>query len=59
MRLRLQADYCDYDKEGWPPAVKNEMVRDKFVFGLRDKFVFGLRDDNFKERLLREADISK
>ena len=25
-RLRLQADYCDYDKEGWPAAVKNEMV---------------------------------
>ena len=49
-RLRLQADYCDYDKEGWPAAVKNEMVRDKFVFGLRD--------DNLKERLLREADIS-
>ena len=49
-RLRLQADYCDYDKEGWPAAVKNEMVRDKFVFGLRD--------DNLKERLLCEADIS-
>ena len=30
-RLRLQADYCDYDKERWPPAVKNEIVR---VFGL-------------------------
>ena len=49
-RLRLQADYYDYDKEGWPPAIKNEMIRDKFVFGLHD--------DNFKERLLREANIS-
>jgi len=46
-RLRLQADYCDYDKEEWPAAVKNEMVRDKFVFGLQND-----------ERLLREADIS-
>ena len=49
-RLRLQADHCDYDKEGWPLAVKNEMVQDKFVFGLRD--------DNLKECLLSEADIS-
>jgi len=49
-RLRLQADYCEYDKEGWPAAVKSEMVRNKFVFGLQD--------DNLKERLLREADIS-
>jgi len=50
MRLRLQADYCEYDKEGWPAVAKNEMARDKFVFGLQDNIL--------KERLLREADIS-
>jgi len=49
-RLGLQADYCDYDKEGSPAVVKNKIVQDKFVFGLQD--------DNLKEHLLREADIS-
>ena len=44
-RLKLKVDYCEYDKEGWIPAVKAEM--------LRDKFIFGIRDDALKERLLR------
>ena len=35
-RLKLQSDHCEYDKEGWPDAVKTETVRDQFVFGLRD-----------------------
>ena len=46
-RLKLKVDYCEYDKEGWIPAVKAEM--------LRDKFIFGIRDDALKERLLRET----
>ena len=51
-RLKVQIDHCDYEREGWPwpEAVKTEMIRDKFVFGIRD--------DNLKERLLRETDIS-
>ena len=43
-RLKLKVDYCEYDKEGWIPVVKAEM--------LRDKFIFGIRDDALKERLL-------
>ena len=46
-RLKLKVDYCEYDKEGWIPAVKAEL--------LRDKFIFGIRDDALKERLLRET----
>ena len=49
-RLRLQTDYCGYDKKGWPAVIKKEMIHDKFVFGLKD--------DNLKERLFHEADIS-
>ena len=48
-RLKVQVDHCDYHKEGWPSAIKTEMIRDKFVFGLNDS--------NLKERLLRETDI--
>ena len=43
-RLKVQIDYCDYDRDNWPEAVKTEMIRDKFVFGIRD--------DHLKERLL-------
>ena len=46
-RLRLKVDYCEYDKDGWPAAVRTEI--------LCDKFVFGLTDDVLKERLLRET----
>ena len=49
-RLKVQIDHCDYEREGWPEAVKTEMIRDKFLFGIRD--------DNLKEHLLRETDIS-
>ena len=49
-RLKLKRDYCEYDKTGWPPAVKNEMMRNKFIFGLID--------DGMKERLLRETDLT-
>ena len=49
-RLKLQIDHCEYNKEGWPDAVKTETVRDKFVFGLRD--------DSLKERLLQESNIT-
>ena len=49
-RLKLKIDSCEYDKTGWPTAVKAEMIRDKFVFGLID--------DSLKERLLREADLT-
>ena len=35
---------------GWPEAVKTEMIRDKFVFGIHD--------NNLKECLLQETDIS-
>ena len=48
--LKLKIDSCEYDKTGWPAAVKAEMIRDKFVFGLID--------DSLKERLLREADLT-
>ena len=47
-RIRMKIDLCEYDKEGWPPAVHQELIRDKFVFGLMD--------DNVKERLLRAGD---
>ena len=46
----MKIDLCEYDKEGWPPAVRQELIRDKFVFGLAD--------DGLKERLLREVDVS-
>jgi len=36
MRLKLKIDSCEYDKTGWPAAVKAEMTCDKFVFGLID-----------------------
>ena len=49
-RIRMKIDLCEYDKEGWPPAVRQELIRDKFVFGLAD--------DGLKERLLREVDVS-
>ena len=49
-RLKLKIDSCEYDKTGWPAAVKAEMIQDKFVFGLID--------DSLKERLLREADLT-
>ena len=49
-RLKLKIDYCEYDKTVWPPAVKNEMTRDKFIFGLID--------DGVKERLLHETDLT-
>ena len=48
-RLKLKVDACEYDKEGWPAAVRLEV--------LRDKFVFGLLDDSLKERLLRENEL--
>jgi len=50
MRLKLKIDSCEYDKTGWPAAVKAEMTRDKFVFGLID--------DVLKERLLHEVDLT-
>ena len=31
-RLKVQV----YQKEGWPGAIKTEMIRNKFVFGLND-----------------------
>jgi len=49
-RLKLKIDNCEYDKTGWPAAVKMELTRDKFVFGLLD--------DALKERLLCEAHLS-
>ena len=49
-RLKLKVDYCEYDKTGWPLAVRNEMTRDKFVFGLID--------DGLKECLLRETELT-
>lgn len=49
-RLKLKIDHCEYNKTGWPPAVKTELTRDKFVFGLLD--------DSLKERLLRESDLT-
>jgi len=44
-RLKLKIDDCEYNT-----AVKTELTRDKFVFGLRD--------DSLKERLLRESDLT-
>ena len=49
-RLKLKIDNCEYDKTGWPSAVKTEITRDKFVFGLID--------DVLKERLLHEVDLT-
>ena len=43
-RLKVKVDMCEYSKEGWPAAVRLEM--------LCDRFVFGLLDDTVKERLL-------
>ena len=41
---------CEYNKEGWPPAVRQELIRDKFVFGLID--------NSLKERPLHEASLN-
>ena len=49
-RLKVKIDTCEYNKEGWPAAVRQELIRDKFVFGLTD--------DSLKERLLREASLT-
>ena len=49
-RLKLKIDYCEYDKMGLPPAVKNEMTRDKFFIGLID--------DGVKECLLHKTDLT-
>ena len=49
-RLKLKIDSCEYDKTGWLPAVKAEMTRDKFIFGLTD--------DSLKEKLPRETDLT-
>ena len=49
-RLKVKIDTCEYNKEGWPTAVRQELIRDKFVFGLTD--------DSLKERLLREASLT-
>ena len=46
----MKIDYCEYNKEGWPPTVKAELTRDKFIFGLQD--------DSLKERLLHESDLT-
>jgi len=35
-RLKIKVDSCDYNKQDWPPAVRLEMLRDRFVFGLLD-----------------------
>ena len=35
-RLKIKVEACEYNKEGWPAAVRLEMLRDKFVFGLLD-----------------------
>ena len=48
-RIKIKIDMCEYTKEGWPQAVRQELTRDKFVFGLID--------DTLKERLLREANL--
>ena len=37
-------------QRGWPAAVRQELIRDKFVFGLTD--------DSLKEKLLREASLT-
>ena len=49
-RLKLKVNYCEYDKTSWPLAVRNEMTRDKFVFGLID--------DGLKKHLLRETELT-
>ena len=49
-RLKVKIDMCEYNKEDWPASVRQEL--------LRDKFVFGLTDDSLKERLLREASLT-
>ena len=49
-RLKVKIDTCEYNKEGWPAAVRQELIRDKFIFGLTD--------DSLKERLLREASLT-
>ena len=49
-RLKVKIDACEYNKEGWPAAVRQELIRDKFVLGLTD--------DSLKERLLREASLT-
>ena len=49
-RVKLKIDNCEYNKMGWPTAVKAEITCDKFVFGLID--------DTLKERLLREVDLT-
>ena len=32
-RLKIKVDSCNYNKEGWPPAVRLEMLCDRFIFG--------------------------
>ena len=49
-RFKVKIDMCEYNKEGWPAAVRQELIRDKFVFGLID--------DSLKERLIREASVT-
>ena len=48
--LKIKVNSCDYNKEGWPPAVRLEMLRDRFVFGLLDNIL--------KERLLHEIELN-
>ena len=50
VRIHMKIDLCEYDKEGWPPVVCQELIRDKFVFGLVD--------DGLKGQLLCEVDVS-
>ena len=50
VRIHMKIDLCEYDKEGWPPAVCQELIRDKFVFGLVD--------DGLKGQLFCEVDVS-
>ena len=45
-RLKVKIDVCEYSKEGWPAAMRLEM--------LHDRFVFGLLDDTVKEKLTRK-----
>ena len=47
--IKAKIDMCEYAKEEWPAAIRQELTRDKFVFGLID--------DNLKERLLREPNL--
>ena len=49
-RIRMKINLCEYDKEGWPSAVCQELIRDKFVFRLTD--------NSLKECLLCEVNIS-